>query len=128
MCSCIGDRSVRGTNPWSKIRYELRDHQERRKKSKTNLGDAEVCENETSGAGGSPDEEHLHPETGGAGFFVDQVWGSITNAEVPEPVGGDGKRHGLGSDVEGEDLASDDPRDRTPCRSEEGDVDADESN
>ena len=95
-------------------------------KSKTNLGDAEVGENETSGTGRSPDEEHFDLEASGPGLFVDQVWGGVTNTKVPEPVGGNGEGHGLGSDVEGEDLSGDDPCDRTPCRSEEGDIDTDE--
>ena len=57
----------------------------------TNLRDAEVGENETSGTGGPPYEEHLNPETSGAGLRVDQVRGSVTNTKVPEPVGGDGE-------------------------------------
>ena len=68
-------------------------------RNETNLWNAEVGEQETSGAGGSPDEEHLDLETGGAGLFVDQVWGGVTDAKVPEPVGGDGEGHRLGADI-----------------------------
>ena len=97
-------------------------------KSETNLGDAEVGEQEASGAGGSPNEEDLHLQTGGAGLFVDQVWGGVTDTEVPEPVRGDGERHRLGPDVEGEDLSGNDPRNRSPRRGEKGNIDADECN
>ena len=91
------------------------------------LGDAEVGEQEAYGTGGSPDEEHLHLQTSRPGPFIDQVGGSVTDAEVPEPVGGDGEGHGLGTDVERENLAGDDPGDGTPRGGEEGDVDAHES-
>jgi hypothetical protein len=97
------------------------------KESKTNLGNAEVGEQEAPGAGRSPDEEHLDLETGRAGGFVDQVRGGVTDGEVPEPVGGNGEGHGLGTDVEREDFTGDDPCNGTPGGGEEGDVDADES-
>ena len=92
----------------------------------TNLGDAEVGEQEAPGTSRSPDEEHLDFEAGGAGLFVDQVGGSVTDTEVPEPVGGDREGHGFGTDVEREDLTGDDPSDGPPCGGEEGDIDTDE--
>ena len=96
-------------------------------KRKTDLRDAEVGENEASGTGRSPYEERFDLQTRRAGFFVDQVWGSLTDSKVPDPIGGDGERHSLSSRVEGEDVSGDDPCDRTPRR-EEGGVDADEYN
>ena len=99
-----------------------------RKGSETNLGDAEVGEQEASCAGGSPNEEDLHLKTGRAGLLVDQVWSGVTDTKVPEPVGGDGERHGLGTDVEREDFTGNDPGDRSPRRGKEGDVDANEGN
>ena len=93
---------------------------------KTNLGNAEVGEQETSSTSRSPNEEHLDLQTQGAGLLVDQIGSSVTDTKVPEPVGGNGKGHGLGTDVEREDLAGDNPGDGTPCGGEEGDVDTDE--
>jgi len=127
-CSGTRHRPVRGTNPWSKIRYQLLDRHPEREKRNANLEDTEVGENEASGTGRSPDEEHLDPETSRTGMLVDQVGGSVTGTKVPEPIGGSGEGHGFGTDVEREDLTGNDPSDRTPCGGEEGDVDADESN
>lgn len=90
------------------------------------LGNAEVGEDEATNASRSPDEEHLDTEVSVAMAGVDEVGSGIANTEVPEPVGGGGHRHSLGTDVEREDLASDDPSDWSPSSSEEGDVDADE--
>jgi len=39
----------------------------------------------------------------------------ITNTEVPQPVAGDGEGHGLGTDLERENLSGDDPGNWTPC-------------
>lgn len=44
------------------------------------------------------------------------------------PVGSDGERHGLRTDLEREDLAGNDPGYGTPRGGERGDVDADERN
>jgi len=99
----------------------------REKKRETNLGDAEIGENEAPGAGSSPDEEHLDSEASRARLLVNQVGGSVTDGKVPEPVGGDGEGHGSGTDVERVDFTSDDPSDGTPRGGEEGDVDANES-
>ena len=60
-------------------------------------------------------------------MLVDQVWGGVTNTKVPEPVGGDGQGHRLGTDVEREDFTGDDPSNGTPRRGEERNVDANES-
>lgn len=90
------------------------------------LGNAEVGEDEAADASGSPDEEHLDTEVSVASTGVDEVGSGITNTEVPEPVGGGGHGHSLGTDVEREDLAGDDPGNWSPSSSEEGDVDADE--
>jgi hypothetical protein len=92
----------------------------------------EVSEEEAESAASSPDEEDLDTEVGSLGSvdtvrgLVDEVRGSVTDGKVPEPVGGDGERHGLSSDGEREDLSGDDPSDRSPSGGESGDVDADE--
>jgi len=75
---------------------------------------------ETSGTGRSPDEENLDLQTSRSGLLVDQIRDSVTDTKVPKPVGGDGEGHSLGTDIEWEDLAGDDPSDRTPCGGEEG--------
>jgi len=87
------------------------------------LGNAEVGEDETSEASGSPEEEHLWSEV--SVFGVDNVWSGITDTKVPQPIGGDGEGHCLCSDGEREDFRSDDPSDWSPSGSEEGNVDAD---
>lgn len=89
------------------------------------LGDAEVGEDETADASRTPDEEHFWTEV--SVFGVNDIRGSIADTKVPEPVGGGGKRHGLGTNGEREDFRGDDPGDGTPGGGEEGDVDADES-
>lgn len=84
------------------------------------LGDAEVREDQASGASGTPDEEHLDTETsrldtrGTVGGLVDEVRGGVSDTKVPEPVGGDGEGHGLGSDGEGEEFTGEHPDDGTP--------------
>jgi len=50
----------------------------------------------------------------------------IRDGPVPKPVGCHRERHCLGTDLEGEYLASDDPCDGSPCRGEECDVEANE--
>lgn len=45
---------------------------------------------------------------------------------VPQPVGSSRESNTTGSNWKREDLANDDPSTRTPCRSKEEDVDADE--
>jgi len=96
-------------------------------KSKTNLGDAEIGEQEASSTRRSPNEEYLDLEASRVGPLVDQVGGCITDTKVPQPVGGNGEGHGLGTNVEREDLASNDPGDRTPGGGEKCNVDANES-
>ena len=83
-------------------------------------------EEDAAQAAGAPDEEHLGLEASAAGLLVDEVGRRVADGPVPEPVGRDGERHRLGADLEGEDLAGDDPRDGAPGRGEGGDVDADE--
>ena len=85
-------------------------------------------EEDAAQAAGAPDEEHLGLKTGGARLLVDEVGRRVADGPVPEPVGRDGERHGLGTDVEGEDLARDDPRDGAPGGGEGGDVDANKGN
>lgn len=50
----------------------------------------------------------------------------LTNSPVKEPVGSSGHTERLGTGLEREDLASDDPSQGTPCRGEEEDIDTDE--
>ena len=50
----------------------------------------------------------------------------LSNGPVQKPVGGRGHGQGLGPDLEGEDLASDDPRNRTPRACKEENIDTDE--
>lgn len=86
------------------------------------LWNAEVGEDEATDASGSPNEEHFWSEV--SVFWVDNVRCSVTDTEIPEPVGGGGHGHGLCTNREGEDFGSDDPSDRTPSRSEKGNVNA----
>jgi hypothetical protein len=88
------------------------------------LGDAEVREDDTAEACRSPDEEHLGAEVSISGLIVDEVWCCVTDGEVPEPVGGSSERHPLRTDVKWVDFADDDPRNGTPSRGEESDVNA----
>lgn len=71
------------------------------------LGDEEVGEDQAADAGRAPDKEHLdaqirslhpvHPRC----RWIDEVGRGVGDAEVPEPVGGDGEGHTLGTDSEG---------------------------
>ena len=92
------------------------------------LGNAEVREHEAARAGGAPDEEHLDTEVRVPRAGVDEVRRRVTDGEVPKPVRRNGERHRLRTDVEGEDFASDDPRDGAPGGGECGDVDTDKGN
>lgn len=65
-------------------------------------------------------------ETSGAGGNVDEIGSGVANGEVPEPVGCNGKGHGLGTDVEREDLTNNDPGDGAPGGGEGSNVDAHE--
>jgi len=89
---------------------------------------AEVGEQEASSTSGSPNEEHLDLEASRTGLLVDQVGGSVADTEVPEPVRSGGEGHCFSTDVEREDFTGDDPSNGTPGGSEEGNIDADESN
>jgi len=92
------------------------------------LGDEEVGEEQASETGATPDEEHLGAEVGITGAGVDEEGGSIADGPVHEPVASSGEGDTLATDVEREDFANDDPSDRSPCRGEEGNVDAHEGN
>lgn len=115
--------------PWNSV---LVEHVNLLERKTFRLGDAEICEDEASNTACTPDEEHLCAEVGGfdsrgaGGGWIDEVGSGVTNAEVPEPVGGGSHGHGFGTDLKRIDLSSDDPCDGTPSRSEERDVDADE--
>jgi hypothetical protein len=74
----------------------------------------------------TPDEEDLGSEVGVAGARVDHVGCGITDGEIQKPVGGCGHRERLGADLEGEELAGNNPGDWAPRAGEEEDVDADE--
>lgn len=58
---------------------------------------------------------------------VHEVWCRIGDGKVQEPVGRRGHGEGLGPHFEREELACNDPCDRTPAGREVVDVDADES-
>ncbi len=88
------------------------------------LWDAEVCEYEASDTSGSPDEEHFWTEV--TVFRIDNVWGGISDTEIPEPVGRGRHGHCFSADGEGENFGGDDPCDGTPGGGEKGNVDADE--
>jgi hypothetical protein len=57
---------------------------------------------------------------------VGEVRSRVRNGPVEKPVGGGGHRKGLGSDLQGEDLTSDNPSARAPRTCEEEDIDANE--
>jgi len=90
------------------------------------LGNAEVREDHTARACRTPKEEHLDTKIGIAWTGVDQERGSVSDTEVPQPVGGSGERQRLGTNVEGVDFTNNDPSDGTPGGSETGDVQAHE--
>ena len=74
----------------------------------------EVDESDADEAEAAPDEEDLGLQVGVAGALVDHVGGGVGDGPVEEPVGGGGHGEGLGADLEGEDLAGDNPGDWTP--------------
>ena len=78
------------------------------------LVDHEVDEGDADEAEAAPDEEDLGLQVGVARALVDHVGGGVGDGPVEEPVGGGGHGEGLGADLEGEDLAGNDPGDRTP--------------
>ena len=78
------------------------------------LVDHEVDEGDADEAEAAPDEEDLGLQVGVAGALVDHVGGGVGDGPVEEPVGGGGHGEGLGADLEGEDLAGDDPGDWSP--------------
>ena len=77
-------------------------------------------------AEGAPDEEDLDAEVRVAVPAADEVGGRVGDGEVEQPVGGGGHRERLGAHLEREELAGDDPGDRTPGTGEEEDVEAHE--
>jgi hypothetical protein len=62
----------------------------------------------------APHEEDLGLKVRVAGTVVDHVRGGVGDGPVEEPVGGGGHGEGLGANLQWEDLAGDDPGDRTP--------------
>jgi len=90
------------------------------------LRDTEVREDETAETGGTPDEEDLDAEICVALSWLDEVGGGEGKSPIPEPVRGSGQRHSLGTNVKREDLASNDPCNRSPSGSEERDIDTGE--
>ncbi|KAG7847878.1 hypothetical protein KL941_002057 [Ogataea angusta] len=72
----------------------------------------------------APDEEHLGPQI--ALVAVNHVRGDDGNDTVPQPVGGGRQTDTSGSDWQWENLSDNNPGSRTPGRSKEEDVDADE--
>lgn len=83
-------------------------------------------EEDADEAASAPDEEDLCAHVGVARAVVDHVRGGVSNGEVEEPVAGGGHGERLGTDLEREDLTSNDPGNWTPRAGEEEDVDADE--
>lgn len=84
------------------------------------LVDHEVNEYAADTAEPSPDPEDVGVDSGS------HVGCRICNGPVEQPVGGGSHRERLGSDLQGEDLTSDDPCTRSPRAGKEEDVDADE--
>ena len=78
------------------------------------LVDHEVDEGDTDEAEAAPDEEDLGLQVGVARALIDHVGGGVGDGPVEEPVGGGGHGQRLGADLEGEDLASNDPGNGTP--------------
>lgn len=78
------------------------------------LVNEEVDEGDAQETAAEPDEEDLGLEVGLAGTVVDEVGGRVGDGPVEEPVGGGGHTEGLGTGLEREDLASDDPSQGTP--------------
>ena len=80
----------------------------------------DVREDEAADTGPAPDEEHLHAEVrrllavDAVRRRVDEVGRRVPDAEVPQPVGGDGEGHAAPADGEGEDFRGDDPGDGAP--------------
>ncbi|KAG7698243.1 hypothetical protein KL915_001960 [Ogataea haglerorum] len=72
----------------------------------------------------APDEEHLRSQVALVG--VNHVRSDDGNNTVPQPVGGGRQTNTPRSDRQWEDLSDDNPSSRTPGRSKEEDVDADE--
>lgn len=79
------------------------------------LIDEEPDKGDAQEATAKPDEEDLGLEVGVATAVVDKVRRGIGNGPVEEPIGGSGHAERLGTRLEGEDFASDDPGERTPC-------------
>ena len=95
------------------------------KRETLGLPDEEVGVNVAKNTKTTPDEEDLGLEVGLVG--VDHVGGDHGDDTVPKPVGGGGKSDTSGSDRQGEDFTDADPSTWTPSRSEEENVDTDES-
>ncbi|KAI6750233.1 hypothetical protein HG531_007498 [Fusarium graminearum] len=91
------------------------------------LVDEEVNESNTQETAAEPDEEDFGLEVGLSRAVIDEVGSRIScNVPVEKPVSGSGHTERLGTGLEREDLASNDPSQRTPGRGEEEDVDTDE--
>jgi len=89
------------------------------------FGDEEVGEDEATQTSATPDEEHFGTEVGIARSAVDEGRSRVSDSPVEEPVGSGGEGDTLATDVEGENLANDDPCDRSPSGGEEGNIDTD---
>lgn len=83
------------------------------------LHEGDADETETT-----PYEEHFGAQVGM--ILVDHVGSRVRNRPVEQPVAGSGHTQALGSGLEREHLASDDPCNRAPRAGEEEDVDAHE--
>ncbi|KAH3682676.1 hypothetical protein WICPIJ_006339 [Wickerhamomyces pijperi] len=60
--------------------------------------------------------------------IVNQVWGSVGNGEVPQPVGSSGDSNGLSTHSQWVDFTNDNPTDWTPSGCEEGNEDTNKGN
>lgn len=85
-------------------------------------------EGDTDEAASTPDKEDLCLQVGIARTFIDHIGGGETDSEVEKPVGSSGHGETLCTDLEREDLTSDNPCDGTPRDGKEENVEADESN
>ena len=106
-----GRNEARGLPGLGALAVELVDLLERKS---LGLVDHGPDEEDANKAASTPDEEDLSTHVGVAGTVIDHVWGSVSNGKVEQPVGCCSHRERLGSDLEREDLTSNDPGNRSP--------------
>lgn len=98
---------------WNKVQNHI-------KKKKKWYIHKEVDIKDGNGAGSTPHETSLIAEI--TRISVDEVGIDLSEDVVPQPVGSGSERHGLATDVEGEELTDEDPGGGTPGGGETEDV------